>query len=172
MLFYFVQLSSIDTLKYKSQYWPLFRSNQFLSYQEIKNTGIAVSTDIGDRDNVHPRDKRTVAERLSRWALHDVYNRDIIVSGPIPHKAFFKNNNVTLTFKFAEGLNTADQKSVRGFSLNGIDQVDAKIVGKQVQIQTKSKPKFIYYSYKPFSDANLVNADGLPTPSFILNVKK
>ena len=170
--FYVVQLSSIDTLKYKSQYWPLFRSNQLLSYREIKNTGIAVSTDIGDRDNVHPRDKRTVADRLSRWALHDVYNRNIIVSGPIPRKAVFKNNSVIIKFKFAEGLNTSDQKTVRGFSLNGTDQIDASIVGKNIQIRTSSKPELIHYSYKPFSDANLVNIDGLPTPSFILNVKK
>jgi sialate O-acetylesterase len=82
--FYFVQLSSIDSIQYKSQLWPLFRGYQLLAHQQIRNTGMVVSSDIGDKNNVHPRDKRTVAERLSRWALQDQYRKDVIVSGPIP----------------------------------------------------------------------------------------
>jgi sialate O-acetylesterase len=130
--FYFVQLSSIDTLKYKSHFWPLFRSNQLKSHQQIKYSGMVVSSDLGDKDNVHPRDKRTVADRLALWSLNDVYKKKTIVSGPIPRKANFQKNKVVVEFNFSEELHTADKKSIRGFSLNGIDQVDASIKNNKI----------------------------------------
>lgn len=168
--FYFVQLSSIDTLQYKSHLWPLFRANQLLAYQQIKHTGIAVTSDIGNKDNVHPTDKHTVAERLSRWALHDVYRKNIVVSGPLPKKAYYKNNELIVRFKFSNGLKTADQGGIRGFSLNGIDPIEARIYKNEIRLKTNKPSEFVYYAYKPFSDANLVNTEGLPATPFILNV--
>jgi len=168
--FYFVQLSSIDSIQYKSQLWPLFRANQLLAHHQIKYTGMVVSADIGDRNNVHPRDKRTVAERLSRWALHDIYRKNTIVSGPMPKKAYFKNNELVIPFKYAEGLRTADQKQVRGFSLDGRDSTEAYIHNNEIRCKTTILPKFVYYAYTPFSEANLVNIEGLPATPFMLKV--
>ena len=170
--FYFVQLSSIDTLKYKSHFWPLFRSNQLKAHQQIKYSGLVVSSDVGDKDNVHPRDKRTVAERLSLWALNDVYKKNTVVSGPIPTKAYFQKNKVVVKFDYSDELHAADGKSIRGFSLNGVDQVDASIKKNKIYIDVKSRPHLVYYSYKSYSDANLVNRQGLPAANFILNVIK
>lgn len=168
--FYFVQLSSIDTMKYKSQFWPLFRSHQLLAHQQIKYTGLVVSSDIGDKDNVHPRDKRTVAERLSRWALHDLYGKNVLVSGPMPIRGYYRKNQLVLQFKYADGLRTADQKKIRGFSLNGIDPIEAVIHKNEIRLTTNTPPELIYYAYKPYADANLVNNEGLPTIPFIINV--
>jgi sialate O-acetylesterase len=170
--FYFVQLSSIDTLKYKSHFWPLFRSNQLKAHQQIKYSGLVVSSDVGDKDNVHPRDKRTVAERLSLWALNDVYKKNTVVSGPIPTKAYFQKNKVVVKFDYSDELHAADGKSIRSFSLNGVDQVDASIKKNKIYIDVKSRPHLVYYSYKSYSDANLVNRQGLPAANFILNVIK
>lgn len=168
--FYFVQLSSIDTLKYKSQLWPLFRVNQLLAHQQTKHTGMVVSSDIGDKDNVHPGDKRTVAERLSRWALQDQYRKDVIVSGPIPTSASYKKNELVVHFKYADGLKTSDNKKIRGFSLNGIDSIEAVIHKKEIRVKTTTPPEFLYYSHKPFADANLVNNEGLPATPFVIKV--
>lgn len=168
--FYFVQLSSIDTIKYKSQLWPLFRNIQLLAYQQIRYTGMVVSSDIGDKDNVHPRDKRTVAERLSRWALHDLYGKNVLVSGPMPIGGYYRKNELVIQFKHADGLRAADQKQLSGFSLNGIDPIEAVIHKKSIRLKTNSSPELVYYAYKPYADGNLVNNEGLPATSFILNV--
>src|SRR5690606_12051940 len=55
--FYYVQLSSIDTLHYKGQLWREFRNQQRLFLQENKDTGMAVTSDVGAKNDVHPRDK-------------------------------------------------------------------------------------------------------------------
>lgn len=168
--FYFVQLSSIDTVKYKSQFWPLFRGYQLLAHQQIKHTGIVVSSDIGDKDNVHPMDKRTVAERLSRWALHDLYGKNILVSGPMPIRGYHRKNQLVIQFKYADGLRTADKKKVRGFSLNGIDPIQADIHKNEIRLKTNKPPELVYYAYKPYADANLVNNEGLPTIPFVIKI--
>ena len=131
---------------------------------------MAVSSDIGDKENVHPRDKRTVAERLSRWALHDLYGKKVLVSGPMPTRGYYKKNEIVIQFKYADGLKTADQKKIRGFSLNGIDPTEAVIHKNEIRLKINTPPEFIYYAYRPFSDANLVNAEGLPATPFVLNV--
>lgn len=88
--FYFVQLSSIDTIKYKGHLWPQFRDEQRKMLNHIPNTGMAVCSDIGAKDDVHPADKKTVGERLARWALNKTYGRNIISSGPLPLSAVQK----------------------------------------------------------------------------------
>jgi sialate O-acetylesterase len=70
--FYYVQLSSIDTFNYQSKYWPGFRDEQRLLMQDVKNTGMAVSSDIGSKNDVHPTNKKFIGERLARWALHRI----------------------------------------------------------------------------------------------------
>ena len=131
---------------------------------------MVVSSDLGDKDNVHPRDKRTVADRLTLWALNDVYKKNTVVSGPIPTKAYCQKNKLVVEFDYSDELHAADKKSIRGFSFNGVDQVDASIKKNKIYIDIKSIPDLVYYSYKPFSDANLVNRQGLPAAGFILNV--
>ena len=74
MPFYWVQLSSIDTTKYQSRYWPMFRDEQRKLLKEVSHGGMAVSSDIGNKTNVHPTNKKDVGERLARWALRDAYH--------------------------------------------------------------------------------------------------
>ena len=66
--FYFVKQSSIDSVKYKSQLWPIFRDEQRKMLDLIGHSGMAVCSDIGARDDVHPKNKKDVGERLARWA--------------------------------------------------------------------------------------------------------
>src|SRR6185437_320268 len=95
--FYWVQLSSIDTAHYASRYWPEFRDEQRRLLAEIPHGGMAVSSDLGFKDNVHPTDKKDVGERLARWALEQDYGVDTLVSGPLPIGVDYRNDTVSIT---------------------------------------------------------------------------
>lgn len=168
---YFVQLSSIDTVQYKGQLWPLFRDEQRKAMQMIPFSNMAVSSDAGAKNDVHPRNKKVIGERLARWALKEQYGKKLLPSGPLPITARFENGQVRISFQYTgEGLGTADGKALRGFSLDGISETEAHIQNKVVALPTKGRPTHIYYGWKPYTDANLVNADGLPASTFKIEV--
>lgn len=171
MPFYWVQLSSIDSLDYQSQLWPWFRDEQWKLLNKTKHTGMAVCSDLGFKNDVHPTNKKEVGERLARWALCKDYKRKVIPSGPLPLRAKYVNGQVIISFQYAaEGLQTADKKPVRGFSLDGKTETGAAVQSKAIIIEVKEKPKFVYYAWKPFTDANLVNSEQLPASTFKINV--
>ena len=169
--FYWVQLSSIDTTHYQSQFWPQFRDEQRRLLTMINYGGMAVSSDIGFKNDVHPTNKKDIGKRLARWALYKTYNKEIIPSGPLPLQAKYSNGKVIITFKYAKGLRTSDGRELRGFSLDGINETAARIQHNKVLIQTSSKPTEVYYGWKPYSDANLENEEGLPASSFKIATK-
>ncbi len=169
--FYWVQLSSIDTANYKSNYWPEFRNEQRKLLKEIKHGGMAVSSDIGSKNDVHPTNKKDVGLRLARWALHKSYGKNVFPSGPLIRGATFKNGKVFMDFKnTANGLRTSDNKGVRGFSFDRKELVSAKLNKHTVEIQSQEKPKYIYYGWQSFTNANLVNSENLPASTFKLKV--
>lgn len=170
MPFYWVQLSSIDTATYSSQYWPQFRDGQRRLLNEVKRGGMAVCSDIGFQNNVHPTNKKDVGERLARWALQQVYGEDIVPSGPLPLNAVYDKGKIIVTFRYARHLRTADGNGLRGFSLDGKTGAAAAIVNDRVVIHSEQRPAFLYYGWKPFTDANLVNDEGLPASTFKLKI--
>ena len=79
---------------------------------------------------------------------------------------------VIVSFQYtAIGLKTSDDKSLRGFSIDGITETEAIIQNKTVIIEVKEKPSFIYYAWKSYTDANLVNSELLPGSTFKIAVK-
>ena len=169
--FYYVQLSSIDTLNYKGQLWPEFRNEQRKFFRETSNTGMAVCSDIGSKNDVHPRDKKNVGERLAKWALKEVYKMNIIPSGPMVKSVKYKSGALHLYFDYVgEGL-TAYGNELTGFSIDSQSSVDAKIKGNKVVIEVKEKPTYVYYGWQPFSKGNLFNEEGLPASTFRLKVE-
>ncbi|MBB1286407.1 sialate O-acetylesterase [Flavisolibacter sp. BT320] len=168
--FYWVQLSSIDTANYGSHFWPQFRDAQRQLLAAVKNGGMAVSSDVGFKNDVHPTNKKVVGERLARWALNQVYGKDLVPSGPLPREAVYRNGKVMIRFQYADSLRTSDGKPVRGFSLDGKTGAEARIENNEVVILAGSKPDFVYYAWKPFTNANLVNEDDLPASTFQLKI--
>lgn len=169
--FFYVQLSSIDTLKYKGQLWPEFREEQRKMLQLIANSGMAVCSDLGFRNDVHPTNKKDVGERLARWALHQTYHKDIVPSGPLPLQATYDHGKVIISFQYTGNkLATADDQSLRGFSIDGINDCAATLQNNRVEISVLEKPSFVYYGWKSFTDANLVNSENLPASTFKLKV--
>lgn len=170
--FYYVQLSSIDTIKYKGQLWPQFREEQRKMLKLIQNSGMAVCSDIGFKNDVHPTNKIDVGERLARWALNKTYHVNVIPSGPLPLRAEYKDGKIIITFQYAgKSLLTADGGTLRGFSLDGINDCEVTTQGKIVVIPVNEKPSFVYYGWKPFTDANLINSEELPASTFKMIVK-
>ncbi|HVZ25874.1 MAG TPA: sialate O-acetylesterase [Sediminibacterium sp.] len=170
--FYWVQLSSIDTLHYQSKYWPLFRNEQRQLLADIKYGGMAVSSDIGARDNVHPANKSDVGKRLAFWALHDLYHLALIPSGPLPVKAAYKKGMIVISFRYTgQQLATADGSLLHGFSIDGVQETAAFCTGKRVSIPATKKPAMVYYGWQPFSSGNLMNTYSLPASTFACKVK-
>lgn len=170
--FFFVQLSSIDTINYRGHLWPYFRDEQRKCLQEIKHSGMAVCSDLGERNDVHPTNKKDVGERLAKWALNKTYKKQIAPSGPLPVTATYQNESLTITFEYAgEGLQTKGNKPVTGFSTDGKNPVEALIQGETVVISVSEKPDFVYYGWEPFTEANLLNRHNLPASTFKLKVQ-
>lgn len=169
--FYYVQLSSIDTVKYKGHLWPQFRDEQRKMMQLIPNSGMAVCSDIGFKNDVHPTNKKDVGERLARWALNKTYNKRIIPSGPLPLQAKYKDGKIIVKFQYAgKGLSTNDGQQLRGFSVDGVSEAKARINGNKVEVLISYKPDFLYYGWVPFTKANLVNAALLPASTFKIQI--
>lgn len=172
MPFYWVQLSSIDSAKYKSQYWPEFRNEQQKLLTTIKYGGMAVSSDIGAINDVHPTNKKDVGQRLARWALNDSYKKSMVVSGPLPKKAIYKNGTIVISFEHvAKGLKIQGNTILEGFSLDEKNGIPATVEGKKVMITSEGKPDYVYYGWQPYSQGNLVNSEDLPTSTFKIKVK-
>jgi sialate O-acetylesterase len=166
--FYFVQLSSIDSTSYKSQYWPLFRANQMQAYIEGHHMGIVASMDKGAPNDVHPRDKMTIATRLTNWALHDVYGFKDQPTVTVPLKAKYQNQQVVITF--SNNLNSGEAVLVKGFSLDGKTEISARIEKNKIVLIAPGKPKKIIYGFSPYTSANLIDNFGIPVPGFILDL--
>lgn len=169
--FYFVQLSSIEATNYKSALWPAFRNEQRLMLDKIAYSGMAVSSDVGARHDVHPTDKKTIGQRLALWALRDVYGKKVTVSGPLPITARYKNGRVEIRFAHGKGLQTPNAAALQGFSLNGEASVPAVIKHNRIIIYTQIKPEAVYYGWQPYSNGNLLNAALLPASTFKIAVQ-
>ena len=172
MPFYWVQLSSIDSVQYTSQYWPKFRNEQLKLLNEIEHGGMAVSSDIGAKNDIHPTNKRDVGHRLALWALNKTYGNKVVPSGPLPRTATYQSGKIIIKFEYSvNGLKSRDNKDIRGFSLDGKEEVSATINGHTIEIVSLDKPEFVYYGWQPFSEGNLINSEGLPASTFKIQLK-
>ena len=152
----------------------------------LKNTGMAVLNDIGEANDIHPRNKIDAGKRLAFWALAQDYGRtDISFSGPVYESHVIKEDKVTISFKYAEdGLMTARKhllepakemgESLGGFQILGEDGkwkwANAKIINDNQVIVTHpqvKQPVEVRYAWAANPNrANLYNKSGLPTSVF------
>ena len=168
--FYFVQLSSLCRPS-----WPRFRNSQRLLAARLPQTWMAVSTDVGDSLDVHPKRKQQVGYRLGLQALRHTYGRDIVSQGPEPTSMRVEGKTVVVSFDHAAALRTADGAAPCTFEVAGADGVyypaTATIDGTTVRLDTRGKvahPVSVRYGWQPFTRANLVNEAGLPCSTFEL----
>lgn len=190
--FYYVQLASwqaADDNPSTFDSWGMFRDAQRRLMAEA-NTGMAVTIDIGDANDIHPKNKQDVGERLARWALAKTYQKPIVYSGPIFRTAVVEGSIIRCHFDSVGGglmvgekvgLNPAKEapaEKLKRFAISGEDGqwywADARIDGETVICSHPkvNKPIAVRYacSINP-AGANLYNRTGLPASPFDYRVQ-
>ena len=141
---------------------------------KIPGTGMAVVTDIGNIDDIHPRNKLDVGKRLALWALAKDYGRtDLVYSGPLYKSMKADGNKIRLNFAhLGGGLVSRDGNPLSEFQIAGADgnyiAAQAEIDGDSVVVSSKevAEPKNVRFAWHKLSNANLSNKAGLPAAPF------
>jgi sialate O-acetylesterase len=174
--FYFVQLANYmqpRELPGESE-WAELREAQLMALS-LPKTGMAVTIDIGEADDIHPRNKQDVGRRLALAALHDTYGKEVVHSGPVYKSMRVDGNRVFVDFDpVGAGLLVKDKYGyVKGFTLAGEDRVFhwawGSQQGNQVVLQSNlvEKPVAVRYGWADNpEDVNLYNQEGLPASPF------
>jgi sialate O-acetylesterase len=140
----------------------------------IPNTGMAVITDIGDLNDIHPTNKRDVGYRLSLWARARTYGeRTLVCSGPLYKSMTTDGNLIRLSFDHVgSGLASSDGQPLKWFEIAGDDHIfwnaDAEIAGDTVVVWSPrvKDPKAVRFGWHQLAVPNLVNKEGLPASPF------
>jgi sialate O-acetylesterase len=175
--FYFVQLATFNAENgnsKKGSTWAELREAQTLTLS-LPNTGMAVTTDIGNPTDIHPKNKQDVGKRLAAIALHNVYGKNIVSSGPLYQGMKVSGNQLILTFtNTGNGLIAkGDDGKLSGFEVAGQDKIfypaTAKIVGNTVVVSSASviHPVAVRFGWADDAGAdNLFNKEGFPASPF------
>jgi sialate O-acetylesterase len=165
--FYCVQLPPLKNVSNN----PIVREGQ-AKLLSLPNTGMAVTLDVGDPTNVHPKDKEPVADRLSRIALNNVYGKKVEFSGPVFAGAKVDGANIVVSFTHADGL-SGKGGPLQWFQVAGADgkyfDATATVQGRTVVVHSSevSASAFVRYAWDNYPQgANLVNEAGLPAAPF------
>jgi sialate O-acetylesterase len=170
MPFYYVQIAPF---KYappaQSQ---LLREAQFKTLT-LKNTGMVVTLDIGNPDDIHPANKQDVGKRLALWALAKTYKKSATFSGPLYRSMKIRKNTIVLSFDYVgKGLVIKEHSNGNEFQFAGEDSLFKnavlKVEGATLVLSHPDivHPKAVRYAFSDVSEATLFNKEGLPASSF------
>ena len=170
--FLLVQISSFES---SGDNWGLVRDSQRRSLA-VANTGMAVSLDVGQRDNIHPPDKQTVGTRLALAARAMAYGETGLEwRGPLYRQVTRNGGSLRVWFDDAQGLH-GKNGAVQGFEVAGADGrfVTAKgtVEGNSVVVVSPEivEPVQVRYAWASYTDANLYNDVPLPASTFVATV--
>jgi sialate O-acetylesterase len=174
--FLFAQLPGYMEVEYSpsESNWAQLRQSQ-LEALTVPNTGMAVTIDAGEWNDIHPLNKKDVGERLALWAEHLCYgSKDPDYSGPVYRSYAIDGNKVILNFsQVGTGLAIKGGGDLYYFSVAGADKkyvwARAKIVGDQILVWSEKIPNPVYVRYAWANNpegANLYNKKGLPASPF------
>jgi sialate O-acetylesterase len=172
--FYIVSLAAFQPRKTEAgdDYWAELREAQALTAQKVKRSGLAITIDVGDAADVHPRDKTTVGHRLALNALALEYGLEIPYSGPVYRSLTVEGSSIRVHFDHTNGGLTAKGGKLEEFSVAGADRkwhwAEAKIDGDTVVVSSTevAKPVAVRYAWQSNPAATLYNAAGLPAVPF------
>ncbi len=138
----------------------------------VPNTGMAITTDIGEAKDIHPKNKQDVGRRLGWWALATVYGEDTASSGPLFRSYSVADGELAVSFDHAHGGLVAKGGKLAGFAIAGADKkwrfAEAKIEGDSVVLshpEVKS-PEAARYNWAANPVGNLFNGAGIPAAQF------
>jgi sialate O-acetylesterase len=151
--------------------WAELRDQQRQVSLKVPNTGLAVIIDLGEWNDIHPLDKKTVGDRLALQALKVAYKKNITADGPVYQSMKVEGNKIILSFR--PGTDDFEPVSeLKGFAIKGKDGkyewAKAKIESNKIIVwnDTISNPISVRYDWADNPDGNLKNKTGLPASPF------
>jgi len=171
--FYFVQLANFHAVNENpvDSDWAELREAQTMTLA-LPNTGMAVTIDIGEADDIHPGNKQDVGKRLALNARALTYGENIVYSGPMYRSMKINDDKVILTFDNVGSGLMAQGDKLTGFAIAGEDKkfvwADAVIEGETIVVSSPKveKPHSVRYAWADNPECNLYNKEGLPASPF------
>jgi len=152
--------------------WAELREAQLMTL-DLPNTGMAVTIDIGEAEDIHPKNKQEVGRRLALNALANTYGKEVVYSGPIYKSMKQKGNKIVLSFSHTDhGLEARGGGPLKGFAIAGEDRqfvwANAEIDGTKVVVWSDelAEPVAVRYAWAINPECNLYNGAGLPASPF------
>jgi sialate O-acetylesterase len=168
--------------------WPWLREAQLKSLS-LPNTGMITTMDIGEKDDIHPKNKQEIGRRFALWALNSVYGKKVEYSGPLPVSREIRGSKAVVSFSHAEGLKIKEGTELKGFEIaeaiiktkvldenkkevevSEYQYVPAQAVIKDNKVEisaaTITKPIAVRYAWANNPECSLVNQDNLPASPF------
>jgi sialate O-acetylesterase len=152
--------------------WAELRESQALTAASVPNLCLAVTIDTGEADNIHPKDKLPVGDRLARCALANYYGKPVVYSGPTLASVERLPGEIRLHFSHTDGGLIVKGAKLEEFSIAGEDRkwvwADARIEGDTVVVSSPSvpNPREVRYAWQSNPAATLFNGAGLPAAPF------
>ena len=173
MPFYIVQLANFQGPNDNPNDvgWAKLREAQSFTANTVTDTGIAIITDIGDADDIHPKNKQDVGLRLALAALHQTYGKDLEYSGPTLKSVKPTNGALQLTFDHADNLTLKGEQN-RAFTIAGADKkwswATPIINGNEITLSSPdvAAPTMVRFGWSNNPHASLYNDSGLPASLF------
>jgi len=174
--FYYVQLADYmdESDKPTESGWAELRESQTMTMSLLPHTGQAVTIDIGEGKDIHPKNKADVGKRLARWALANDYGIEVAFRSPQYESMEMVDDKLALKFLYAaNGWRPFDTKEPQGFQIAGEDrnfvwakaeiQKDNSILVSSPEI---TKPVAVRYAWSNNPKCNLYGSNGLPLTPF------
>jgi sialate O-acetylesterase len=167
--FYWVQLANYQLTEANN--WAFLREAQTKTLA-LPATGQAVVIDLGDANDIHPRNKRDVGRRLARLALARDYNIAMIDSGPVFAGAERTGHGFRVRFTRAEGGLFSPKNELTGFEVAGADKIfkparaaieDGTVLVNSAEV---TEPVALRYAWQSAPEASVFNREGLPAGPF------
>ena len=154
--------------------WARLREAQFNVARSVPGTALAVTYDVGEWNDIHPLDKKTIARRLFLGARKLVYGEKLVASGPMYEGMEVDGDRIILSFTdVGRGLASRDGKELKHFAIAGADRnfvwAEAEIKGNKVVVHSPEveHPVAVRYAWSDNpEEANLCNKDGLLASPF------
>jgi sialate O-acetylesterase len=170
--FLFVQLAPYRYGNADPRNCAELREAQRLTLETVPNTGMAVTTDIGNVQDIHPKNKQDVGRRLALWALAKTYGQDLVYSGPLYESMSVEGDKIRVRFTHTGGGLVAKGGPLTHFTIAGKDgefvPATATIEGETVVVHSDqvSDPVAVRFGWRDDAEPHLFNEAGLPASPF------
>jgi sialate O-acetylesterase len=176
--FYYVQLANFGmptTEPGIEDGWVNVQDAMRRVLQTVPKTGMAVINEVGEANDIHPKNKKDPGERLALWALAKDYGKTLVYSGPLYQKHEVVKDTIRISFDHVgSGLKARDATSLKRFEMCGADRkwhwAEAKIEGKDTIVLSSKEvkqPVAARYAWAANPEgANLINSENLPASVF------